>query len=83
MKTVQEIYSESGKISTIYVKADNPANIEGISDALKTKLETYKVYKMEDLESLYSIKNTPLLPQFTAVVIGIGVVVGSLKRVAT
>jgi putative ABC transport system permease protein len=78
LKTVQEIYSQGGKISTIYVKADNPGDIEGISDNLKTKLETYKVYKMEDLESLYSINNTPLLPQFTAVVIGIGVVVGSL-----
>jgi putative ABC transport system permease protein len=76
--TLQTLYSQSGHISTIYLKADDPSRIEDISKTLESKLETYKVYKMEDLVSLYSIDNTPFLPQFTGIVIGIGVVVGSL-----
>ena len=78
LPTLQELNPPGGRISTIYLKADDPANIEAISGALKQRLDTYKVYKMEDLASLYSVDNTPLLPQFTAVVIGIGAVSGSL-----
>jgi putative ABC transport system permease protein len=78
IKTLQEMYPPGARISTIYLKADDPSHIETISDALKEKLDTYKIYKMEDLISLYSVNNTPYLPQFTGIVIGIGVVVGSL-----
>ena len=78
IKTLQEMYPPSGRISTIYLKADDPSHVEAISDALREKLDTYKVYKMEDLVSLYSVNNTPFLPQFTRIVIGIGVVGGSL-----
>jgi putative ABC transport system permease protein len=78
LEMLQHLYSSSGKISTIYVKADNLDQVDGLTKAFEQKLETYKVYKMADLASLYSVDNTPYLPQFTGIVIGIGVVVGSL-----
>jgi len=78
LHTLQELYPPAGRVSTIYVKASDPSQIDPISDALAAKLATYKIYKMQDLASLYSVDNVPFLPQFTGIVIGIGVVVGSL-----
>lgn len=76
--TLQHLYPPSGYISTIYVKADNATNIDGLFDALEQKLDTYKIYKMQELTSLYSVDNIPLLKPFTTVVIAIAAIVGFL-----
>jgi putative ABC transport system permease protein len=62
----------------MWVKADNPANIPTIVDALKEILPDYKVDSMEQYLSLVSVDAIPLLKPFTNVVVGVGVLVGFL-----
>lgn len=76
--TLQYLYPPSGRVSAIYVKADNSANIDAVFDALEQKLDGYKIYRMQELTSLYSVDNIPLLKPFTTVVIVIAAVVGFL-----
>jgi len=78
IRTLQHLYPPSGYISTIYVKADSAANIDPLFDALGQNLEAFKIYKMQELTSLYSVDNIPLLKPFTTVVIAIAAIVGFL-----
>jgi putative ABC transport system permease protein len=78
LSVIQNLFPPSGYISTIYVKVDRPENIDAVNDALENKLDTYKIYKTEDLTSLFTADVTPYLKPFTSVVIGIGVIVGFL-----
>jgi putative ABC transport system permease protein len=75
---LQDLYPPAGMVTTIYVKADDPNNVDAVFDALKQKLDTYKIYRMQELTSLYSVNNIPLIGEFTAIVIGIAVIVGFL-----
>ncbi len=78
IKELQEKYAETGKVSVIWVKVDNPANTQIVIDALKEKLLEYKVDSMEQYLSLLTPDAIPLLRPFTRVVIGVGVFVGFL-----
>jgi len=79
LKSLQEKYSATGKISVIWVKLDNPANTQAVIEQLKAAgLKDYPIYSVEEYASLISTSNIPLLQQFTLVVIGIGVVIGFL-----
>ncbi len=78
LATLQDLTSNSGKVSTMYVKADSPANIPAIISDLSQKLKTYKVYSMEDYTSLFSPANVPMLTDFIWVVVSLGVLVGFL-----
>jgi putative ABC transport system permease protein len=78
ISVLQHLFSSSGKISTIYIKADSASNIDSVKDALDNRLDNYKVYKMEELTSLYTADADPYLRPFTYVVIGIAVIVGFL-----
>ncbi len=78
LKPLQELYPPGGMVTTILVKVDNPANITAVYNALQQKLDTYKIYRMEELTSLYSVDNVPLLNTFIWVVIGIAIIVGFL-----
>ena len=82
-KTLQELYSATGDVSVIYVKADQPANIQSIKADLSDFLEDYKVYTMEELISAMSIDNVSLIKGFINVVIGIAVIVGFLVVLLT
>ena len=75
---LQDRYSQKDKISMVYVKVDDPANIGPVVDALKEKLQDYKIYPMDEFVSLISVDSVPMLKQFTGVVIGLGVVIGFL-----
>jgi putative ABC transport system permease protein len=78
LPALQDLFSATGKVSVIYVKADAPANIPVVIDSLKNKLEDYKIYSVEEFTSLISVDNIPLLRRFIAVVIGLAVIVGFL-----
>lgn len=78
IESLQEMFSAHGKISVVYVKLDNPANIPAVIASLKQKLEGYKVYSVEEFVSLFSVDNVPRLKPFTQVVIGLAVIVGFL-----
>jgi putative ABC transport system permease protein len=78
LDTLQNLTGNTGKVSTVYVKVDQDANIPGVIFELSDKLKTYKVYSMEDYTSLFSASNVPMLTDFIWVVVGVGVLVGFL-----
>lgn len=75
---LQEEYSQTGKVSIIWVKVDAPANIPVVIAELKKRLPDFNVYSMDEMTSLLTSNNIPLIQNFTKVVIGIAVVVGFL-----
>lgn len=78
IRTLQDLYSASGKITVVWVKVDDPANVDATVDALKQRLPGYGVYSMDQLTALLSPDSIPVLKRFTYVVIGIAIVVGFL-----
>ena len=44
LATLQDLTANAGKVSTVYVKIDNPANTAEVIDELAKKLTAYKVY---------------------------------------
>lgn len=78
LKPLQEKYSSTGKVSVIWVKVDHQATVQSVIEALKQELPEYQIWSVEQYTSLISANNIPLLKNFTAVVIGIGVVIGFL-----
>jgi putative ABC transport system permease protein len=78
LEPLQEEYSQTAKLSAVWVKVDDPANIQTVIDELKERLPDHNVYSMDEMTSLLTANNLPLIQNFTKVVIGIGVVVGFL-----
>ncbi|PWU06849.1 MAG: ABC transporter permease [Terriglobia bacterium] len=76
--SLQQKISSTGKISQIYLKLDNPANIPAVMQDLKKRLPDYQIYSMQEMTALYNVNNVPLLSGFIGVVIGVGVVIGFL-----
>lgn len=76
LKVVQDLTSNTGKLSQIYLKMDSQAAIEPTVAALKQKLEGYPIYPMDELLSYFSVNNVPMLKGFINVVITIGIVIG-------
>jgi putative ABC transport system permease protein len=75
---LQDIFGENNKISMVYVKVDEPANIPKVIAALQARLENYKIYSMEEFISLFTVNSVPYLEGFIRVVIGIAAMVGFL-----
>ncbi len=78
IEPMREKYSEPGEVSVIYVKVDEPANIESVLSELRGMLEDYKVYTVQEYTDLISVNNVPLLKNFTNVVIVLTVIWGLL-----
>ncbi|HLG96247.1 MAG TPA: ABC transporter permease [Bryobacteraceae bacterium] len=78
LDTLQGLTANTGKVTMVYVKVDNSANINATIAALSERLKQYKIYSMEDYVTLFSPGNIPMLTQFIGVVIGLGVLVGFL-----
>ena len=75
---LQNLFSAEGKISTIWVRVDDPANIPAVKAELEAKLDGYKVYPMQEFVSLFSVDRVPYLKPFTSVVIGLAAFFGFL-----
>lgn len=78
IEVLQNLTSNTDKISQIYVKVDNPANTAAVIRELKANLEKYPIFSMEEFVSLFSMDNVPGLRAFIWVIIGLSVVVGFL-----
>ncbi len=76
LDVLQELNGTPGKLNSIYLKLDNPANTEMVKAWLEKKYEGYPVYSMKDLENLYSVDNVPLLKYFTDTVLVTSVLFG-------
>jgi putative ABC transport system permease protein len=76
---LQNLTSNGGKLSQIYVKVDSPANVGPVIAYLKSKLgEGYPILSVPELLSLISVDNTPGLKAFIWVIIGLSIVIGFL-----
>ena len=75
---LQDVTSNTGKISMVYVKVDNPANIPAVITDLKSKLENYPIYSMQEFLSYITPANVPGVAPFLAVLIGLAVIFGFL-----
>jgi putative ABC transport system permease protein len=78
LATLQDLTGNTGKITVIYAKVDNPAIASQVIADLGGKLKEYKIYSMQDYTELYSVNSVPMLKEFTVVVIALGVLVGFL-----
>jgi putative ABC transport system permease protein len=75
---LQELTGNTGKLTQIFVKLDDPKLTNDTVRALKAKLPDYAIYSIEEFTSLFSVNNVPGLKQFIYVVILISVIVGFL-----
>lgn len=80
LATLQELTSNTGKISQVLLKLDNPKITPSVISALKNTpgLEGYSIYSVEEFVSMFSIDNVPGLKAFIYVIIGLSVVIGFL-----
>ena len=76
LAVLQEMTGGVGRVTQIYLKADNIANVASIVESMKAKYPDYPIYSMEQMTSLVSVQNIPMLAGFINAVIGIGVVIG-------
>jgi putative ABC transport system permease protein len=76
---LQELTSNSGRVSQIVVKLDDPANTKLVVNQLNTLLKgNLKALSIDELASLYNVNNLPPLRAFIRVVTGLSIVVGFL-----
>jgi putative ABC transport system permease protein len=73
---LQDKTSNTGKVSQIYLKLDDPANTAAVVQQLKSLLPDYPIYSMDEFTSLYNVNNIPALKQFIIVIMAIGVIIG-------
>ncbi len=78
LATLQDLTANTGKVSMVYVKLDDPSRTETVVSQLRSVLKDYRINSMEEITSLYSVSNVPLLKGFIWVVVGLGVVFGFL-----
>ena len=76
LTTLQELTSNSNKLSQIFLKVNDEKQAQAVVDGLRIQLPKYFIYTMEEFTSLISISNVSMLRGFIYVVIGIAVIVG-------
>jgi putative ABC transport system permease protein len=76
LPVLQDMIGASDKVSQIYLKLDDPKNIEQVKEDLKKKFTNYPILSTEEVTSLLSVNNIPVLKIFINVILGIGVVIG-------
>jgi putative ABC transport system permease protein len=78
IRRLQELTSNTAKLSQIFVKVDRRENCPAVLAELKKSLPGYPIYDMEEWLSLTSVDKFPGLGAFINVVVGLSVVVGFL-----
>ena len=78
LKIVQDLTSNTGNISQVFIKVDQPANVPAVLADLKALLPDYPIYSIEDFVSQFTVENVQggAVKVFINVMIGIGVVIG-------
>ncbi len=78
LTVLQDLSANNGKITTAFLKLDDPANTASVIAELKKKLPDNPIYSTEELVSLMSIDSIPMLKNFIWVVITLAVLIGFL-----
>lgn len=76
LPVLQRLMERPGYVTVLYAKLDDPKLTDQVASSLKSQLQGYPVYTMDELTSLYSISNVGMLKDFIFVVIGVAVIVG-------
>jgi putative ABC transport system permease protein len=76
LPVLQDLIGATGKLTQIYLKLDNRKNTGEVIAYLHRKYENYPVFSMEELQTMLSVDNIPMLSTFLHVVIGISIVFG-------
>jgi putative ABC transport system permease protein len=76
MEVMQKLIGATGNVSVVYVKADDPANVETVVKELQEKIPTYSITRMSDYTTLINPNQIGPLRIFIRVVIGIAVIIG-------
>lgn len=77
-KILQDLTSNTDKITMVYVKVDDPKNVGAAIANLKKALPDYQIYSMEDFLSQITPDNIPGVNAFIMTVVGLAVVFGFL-----
>jgi putative ABC transport system permease protein len=75
---LQELTGNTGKLSQVFLKLDDPARTEEVIQAMKKELEGYQINSLEELISMFSVSNVPGLRAFIYVIIGLAIIIGFL-----
>jgi putative ABC transport system permease protein len=73
---LQEKTSNTGEVSQIYLKLDDPANTAAVVQDLKNQLPDWPIFSMAEFTSLINVNNIPALREFIIVIMAIGVIIG-------
>jgi putative ABC transport system permease protein len=77
LTTLQELDASSHKLGQIYLRLDNPANIDLVIAHLKAQLPDYNIWSMAELASqIQESVNNQGLSAFVIVIMSIGVIIG-------
>jgi putative ABC transport system permease protein len=76
LAVLQNLTSNTGKISQVFLKLDSKDNTQAVIRQLKSMLEDYPIYSMEEFTSQFAVQNVGGVGTFINVIIGIGLVIG-------
>ena len=76
LRRLQELTGNTGKLSQIYVKLDDPQYANAVVESLKKQLVDYPIFSMEESASLLTVNNLPELRTFIYVMEVIAVIIG-------
>ncbi len=77
-KLLQELTANTGKVSVIYIKLDDPSLTAEVIAHLKQTLTDYPIYSINELASQFSVSAVPELKTFIGVVMTLSVLFGFL-----
>jgi putative ABC transport system permease protein len=80
LDTLQDLTGNTGKVSQVLLKLDDPKSTPSVIASLKGNpgLDGYSIYSVEEFVSLFSVDNVPGLKAFIYVIIGLSIVIGFL-----
>ncbi len=78
IRLAQELTGNTGKITSIFLKLQDPSQTAATIAAIKQQLTDYQVFSIDEYVSLLSVDNVQGLKWFIYVVIGVAVIVGFL-----
>jgi putative ABC transport system permease protein len=78
LKVLQDLDAATGHVGQIYVKVDNPANIDTVMRELNALDTGYKINTLEDYVAMYTPGRITGVKEFTVVIMVLGVVIGFL-----
>lgn len=76
LRRLQELTSNTGRVSQIFLKAKPDADPKTVAAALKRELPDYRINTIDEIVKLYSVDAIAPLRIFINVIVGIAVVIG-------